>query len=83
MPIVQFIKDAHILEIIEVTNEEIQQANGIATDKDDDHIVAAAKKANVNALVSFDRKHLHTKKVMDYINAPVTTAGDALKKIRE
>ena len=45
-------------------------------------IVAGAKKAKIDALISFDRKHLHKRTVEHYIGAPIITAGDALARIR-
>lgn len=64
------------------TKEELLLALFVCPDPDDAPILAAAKKAKVDALVSFDRKHLHTKAVAEYIGAPVITAGDALKILR-
>ena len=64
------------------TKEELLMALFVCPDPDDAPILAAAKKAKVDALVSFDRKHLHTKAVEAYIGAPVITAGDALKLLQ-
>lgn len=61
---------------------EIATAKQAVTDPDDAPIIAAAKLAQVDGLISFDRKHLHTKEVEAYINAAVMTPGDALQLIR-
>lgn len=79
----QTIHDLGIFELVETTLEDENAARETVDDPEDIAIVAAAKIARVDALVSFDRKHLHTKVVSEYISAPVITAGDALKLIRE
>ena len=61
---------------------EIPNAKQAVTDPDDAPIIAATKLAKVDGLIIFDRKHLHTKEVEAYINAPVITPGDALQLIR-
>ena len=65
------------------TVTEDDKAGEVVNDPDDAVIIAGAKKAKVNALVSFDRKHLHTKTVANYIGAPVVTAGEALQMVRD
>lgn len=71
-----------IWEAVSFTAEELVMALFICPDPNDAPILAAAKKAKMHALVSFDRKHLHTKAVQAYIGAPVITAGDALELLR-
>lgn len=70
-----------VWEIVETMPDEDDDAIGAVADPNDAPIVSAAKKAKVNALVSFDRKHLHNPAVEAYIHAPVVTAGDALKHL--
>lgn len=67
---------------VTLTKEEMLMALLISPDIDDAPIVGAASKAKVDALVSFDRRHLHTKTIEDYIGAPVLTAGEALARVR-
>lgn len=62
--------------------EGVIAAREIVADPFDAPIIAAAKQARPDALISFDRKHLHTKAVEKFIGAPVITAGDALALIR-
>ncbi|MCW1970270.1 MAG: PIN domain-containing protein [Anaerolineae bacterium] len=67
---------------IDTTSDEDEVASLYLLDPDDAPIIAAAKNAKVDALISFDRKHLHTKKVEAYIGAPVITSGEALQRLR-
>lgn len=67
---------------VTTSSSEDYEAAPVVSDLDDAPIVAAARKAGVDALVSFDRKHLHTQTIEAYIGAPVMTAGDALAHLR-
>jgi putative PIN family toxin of toxin-antitoxin system len=76
------IRDSHVIEIQDALEDDVEEALGYTADPDDAPIVASAKIARAEALVSFDRKHLHTQAVSNYINAPVITSGQALAIIR-
>ena len=71
-----------VFELIENTGEELAAAAHTVTDPDDVHIVAAAKKAQVDALLSFDVKHLHRKSVEDYIGVRVVKPEVIMQEIR-
>ena len=71
-----------IFGIVNASKSEIESASPHVVDPNDAHILAAARKSVVDALVSFDRKHLHTEKVASYVDAPVITPGQALGLIR-
>ncbi|HQV68490.1 MAG TPA: PIN domain-containing protein [Thermoflexales bacterium] len=89
------IKDPQILDLLrlfraqpfwvwrEHTREDVIEARKHVNDPFDAPIIAAAKRAEVDGLVSFDRKHLHTRAVEEFIGAPVLTAGDALALVRK
>ena len=64
------------------TEKEINAARETTPDPDDVPIVAAAKKARVDALLSFDVKHLHRKSVEDYIGARVVKPEVIMQEIR-
>lgn len=70
------------IQIVEIDETDLDAAEHWVADPDDAPIIAAAKRAKPDALVSFDRKHLHTPSVEKYIGAPVITAGDALAMAR-
>lgn len=71
-----------IFTLVDVEFDDIAQAFFVVTDPYDAPIVAAAKKANVQVLVSFDKKHLHTTEVESFLQVPVLTAGEALEYVR-
>ncbi len=73
---------SRIFQFCEADKNEVAAAVSVVADPDDAPIIAAARKAKVDALVSFDRKHIHTPAVEKFINAPVITAGDALVMLR-
>lgn len=89
------LKDPQILELLwlfraqsfwvwcEHTREDVIEARAHVNDPFDAPIIAAAKRAKVDGLVSFDRKHLHTRAVEKFIAAPALTAGDALALVRK
>ena len=70
------------LETVTVTRRSVQAAAKRVILKDAP-IVAAAKKANVDALVTYDRKHLLGKPaVAKYLGALVLTPEDAIKLLQ-
>ncbi len=69
--------------IVNADLQEIRNAYAYVTDPFDAPIIAAAKKAAVDVLVSFDRKHLHNQAVEQFINAPVLIAGETLILYRQ
>lgn len=71
-----------VLQIVESEETELDAAQLCVADPYDAPIIAAAKRAKADGLVSFDRKHLHTPSVEKYIGAPVITARDALEMLR-
>jgi predicted nucleic acid-binding protein len=77
-----YIRRRDVWHIVNADRDEVIAAMGVTTDKLDVPIVAAAKKASVDALLSFDRKHLHTRAVVDFIGAVVTTPDMILKQIQ-
>ena len=68
--------------IIDPTREEVIAAIPTTPDIADAPIVAAAKKAGVDAPVTFDRRHLIRQSVADYIGAVVTTPDQIVKRVR-
>lgn len=72
------IQRLNLWQIVNPSEDEIRIALDYVCDPDDAPIIAAARKAKVDALISFDRKHLHTKVVASFVGAPTLTAGDAL-----
>jgi predicted nucleic acid-binding protein len=77
-----YIKAREFWRVVTVSRDDVSAAIGAVADKFDAPIVAAAKAANVDFLLSFDRKHLHTHKVEAFIGMPVTTPGIVLRRIR-
>lgn len=51
-------------------------------DIDDAHIVAGAKKANVNFLISYNTKHFKADKIKDDFNIILTTPSNLLQYLR-
>ena len=70
----QEIVPSHIFVIEEANETEIIAALPV---------VAGARRSASDALVSFDRKHLHTRRVADYIHALVIASAEALRTVRE
>jgi len=68
--------------MVSVTYAEVAAAVGVVADRFDAPIVAAAKAANVECVVSFDRKHLHTQSVADYVGCPIVMPAQALSRLR-
>lgn len=81
--VIQIARTQSFWEYVFCSPREVREAKAFVSDPDDAPILAAAKKARVDALVSFDRKHLHTQSVEGYIGAPIITAGDALIMLRK
>jgi predicted nucleic acid-binding protein len=70
------------VEIINADRNEVLIAANITVLKDAP-VIAAAKKANVNMLVSLDRKHiLDHPELETYISAPILTPKEAFLKIK-
>jgi hypothetical protein len=67
---------------VEATRQEAQVAQGATHDLYERPIVAADKKAQVDALVTFDRKHLLQPSVAAYIGALVCRPDEALRRVR-
>lgn len=76
------IRHLSIWEIVNHSLSEARKAQKFVKDPDDAPIVAAAKLAHADALVSFDRKHLFAASVEEYLGISVITAGDALSLLR-
>ncbi|MCW5877132.1 MAG: PIN domain-containing protein [Anaerolineales bacterium] len=73
-----FVIDSAISEVVRPTKIEILQAAGHVALKDAP-VVAAAKKAEVDLLVTLDRKHLLGKPGLDaYCGAPVVAPREAV-----
>jgi len=69
-------------EIVTVTRRAVRSAKRVVAAKDA-HVLAAAKKAQVDALVTFDRKHLLGKPgVAKYIKAKVIPPDEAIRLLR-
>ena len=70
------------IEIVNVNRDEVLRAAEKMVLKDAP-IIAAAKKAKVDMLVSLDRKHtLDHPELSEYINAPILTPAEAFQKIK-
>ena len=68
--------------VVDPTREEVVAALPATPDIAGAPIVAAARKAGVDALVTFDRRRLIRPSVADYIGAVVATPSQILKQIR-
>ena len=78
----QIIREARI-EIVSVTKQQVQGAMKLIVPKDAP-ILAAAKAAKVDMLISLDIKHILSHPELEgYINAPILTAAEAFAKLRE
>jgi len=70
------------IEIVEVSRDEVQQAERLVVPKDAP-IIAAAKAARVDMLVSLDKKHiLGRPELADYIGAAILSPKEAIEHIR-
>ena len=71
------------LEIVpDPTKAEVRQAEQFVAQKDAP-IVAAARKANVDYLVTFDKKHLLQKKdLSEYVGGEILTPGELVVLLR-
>ncbi len=77
----QIVQNASI-ELVDATKQAVLDAAKLITLKDAP-IIAAAKFAKVNMLVSMDKKHiLNRPELEDYINAPIVTPLIAYQQIR-
>jgi predicted nucleic acid-binding protein len=69
-------------EIVTVTPKEVAEAKRWIVLKDAP-VLAAAKAARVNMLVTLDKKHfLGRPDLVEYINAPILTPKEAFQKIK-
>ncbi len=78
----QYLRTRDFWHMVTVTKLEVVAAIDAVADKFDGPIVAAAKSARVDYLLSFDRKHLHTHAVEAFVGSPVATPETVLKKIK-
>ncbi len=83
LPAYRYLRSRHFWILVEATSKEATAAEGFTADVFDAPIVAAAKKARADALVTFDRKHLITQPVADYIGGLVCRPNEALRRVRE
>jgi len=68
---------------LEKTLEEIKKDfEDYVLDIDDAHIVAGAKKAEVNFLISYNTKHFKVDKIKDDFNIILTTPSNLLQYLR-
>lgn len=77
------VKELPVWQIVDATPQEYLSAFHTTPDKKDVSIVASAKKADIDFLISFDKKHLHIPTVEAYIDRPVVTPDIVLKLIRD
>ncbi len=78
----KFIKNLDPIIIADPSPQEIRAAEKVI-DKDDAIILAAAKRGNVNYLVSLDTKHFHSKKAKQYFQCPIVTPAQFLMEFRK
>jgi predicted nucleic acid-binding protein len=77
----RIIREARI-EVVSVTRKQVLDAMKWIIPKDAP-ILAAAKTAQVDMLVSLDKKHiLDHPKLETYINAPILTPAEAFQKLK-
>ena len=82
LPVFDYLLEILPIEIINPTRDEVIEAARIVEIKDAP-IVAAAKKARVDMLITLDKKHLLGKPdVAEYAGLPVVTPQDAVMFIR-
>ena len=78
----RIIREARI-EIVSVTKHQVQDAMRLVVPKDAP-ILAAAKVAKVDMLVSLDKKHiLGRPELENYINAPILTPIEVFARLKE
>lgn len=78
----RIIREARI-EIVSVTGQQVMDAMKWIVPKDAP-ILAAAKDAKVDMLVSLDKKHiLGHPELESYINAPILTPAEAFARLKE
>ncbi len=80
--VLRILKEKTLWERVMPSSQDVEDAIPHVADVFDAPIIAAAKQSQVDALVSFDRKHLYILAVSKFINAPVITAGQALQMVR-
>ena len=80
--ILDYLLENIAFELVRPTKRQVLAAAGIVALKDAP-IVAAARRARVDALVTFDQKHLLGRAaVAKYVRAPVLTPKAALARLR-
>lgn len=78
----RIIREARI-EIVSVSRRQVQEAMKSIIPKDAP-IIAAAKIAKVDMLVSLDKKHLLGRPELEsYINAPILTPAEAFARLKK
>lgn len=82
LDIFRYLRTRDFWRMVIVTKPEIVAAIDAVADRFDAPIIAAAKAAKVDYLLSFDRKHLHTSAVEAFIGSPVATPETVLKTIK-
>lgn len=79
-PVLELIISSIPFDRVEPSHEQVLSAAGLTSllDAEDAPILAAARKAKVDLLVSFDRKHLVGKHELEkYIRVPIVTPQEA------
>lgn len=82
VPLVDLLFEQVAFEVVSVDKGEVERAQTAVVDPDDAHVIAAAKLAKLDALVTFDRKHLIQQSVIDYLGIPVFTPKEAMAKLK-
>jgi len=83
-PVFDYLMTTLPWEIVEPTKGQVLAAAKYVEDINDAPIIAAARKAKVQALVTFDRKHLLGKPaIATYLRAQVLTPREALELLTD
>lgn len=82
IPVFRYLRSRSFWHVVDVPSDAVVAALKVVSDRFDAPIVAAAKLAGVDYLLSFDRKHLHTRAVELFIGAPVRTPEAVLRHVR-
>ncbi len=82
LAVFHYVKNRDFWRMVTITREQVAEAIGVTADKFDAPIVAAARAAKVDYLLSFDRKHLYTRSVETFIGSAVATPETVLKTIK-
>lgn len=82
LPVFDYLLEILPFEFIKPSRDEVLEATKMVELKDAP-IVAAARKARVDLLVTLDKKHLLGKpEIADFVRAPVVTPKDAVVYLR-